>query len=97
MCAESAQQHPSMWLYLGNHIIAITGVAAVLLEIPEESVRCRISGQLQCRTCGFSTNVNSVQFSNRPICPYCEGRLERRTDDDLSLLFFFKQKTAYEI
>jgi adenylate kinase len=60
--------------------------AAIWLEVSEETVRSRISGRLQCRTCGFTTSVNSAQFSNRPICPYCEGRLERRTDDDMSVL-----------
>ena len=60
--------------------------AAIWLDVSEETVRSRISGRLQCRTCGFTTSVDSAQFSNRPICPYCEGRLERRSDDDLSVL-----------
>jgi len=64
-----------------------TSVDAVIwLEVSEETVRSRISGRLQCRTCGFTTNVNNAEFSNRPICPYCEGRLERRSDDDMSVL-----------
>ena len=60
--------------------------AAIWLEVSEETVRSRISGRLQCRTCGFTTSVDSAQFANRPICPYCEGRLERRSDDDLTVL-----------
>lgn len=60
--------------------------AVIWLEVSEETVRSRISGRLQCRTCGFTTNVNNAEFSNRPICPYCEGRLERRSDDDMSVL-----------
>ena len=60
--------------------------AAIWLDVSEETVRSRISGRLQCRTCGFTTSVDSAQFANRPICPYCEGRLERRSDDDLSVL-----------
>jgi adenylate kinase len=60
--------------------------AAIWLDVSEETVRSRISGRLQCRTCGFTTSVDSAQFSNRPICPYCEGRLERRSDDDLDVL-----------
>jgi adenylate kinase len=60
--------------------------AAIWLEVSEETVRSRISGRLQCRTCGFTTSVDSAQFSNRPICPYCEGRLERRSDDDVGVL-----------
>jgi adenylate kinase len=60
--------------------------AAIWLDVSEDTVRARISGRLQCRTCGFTTSVDSAQFENRPICPYCEGRLERRSDDDLSVL-----------
>ena len=60
--------------------------AAIWLDVSEETVRARISGRLQCRTCGFTTSVDSAQFANRPICPYCEGRLERRNDDDLAVL-----------
>lgn len=60
--------------------------AAIWLDVSEETVRSRISGRLQCRTCGFTTSVDSAQFANRPICPYCEGRLERRGDDDLDVL-----------
>lgn len=60
--------------------------AAIWLDVSEETVRARISGRLQCRTCGFTTSVDSAQFANRPICPYCEGRLERRNDDDLGVL-----------
>ena len=60
--------------------------AAIWLDVSEETVRARISGRLQCRTCGFTTSVDSAQFANRPICPYCEGRLERRNDDDMGVL-----------
>jgi adenylate kinase len=60
--------------------------AAIWLDVSEETIRSRISGRLQCRTCGFTTSVDSAQFANRPICPYCEGRLERRSDDDVTVL-----------
>jgi adenylate kinase len=59
---------------------------AIWLEVSEETVRARIAGRLQCRTCGFTTSSNSAEFADRPICPYCEGRLERRSDDDMSVL-----------
>ena len=60
--------------------------AAIWLDVSEETIRARISGRLQCRTCGFTTSVDSAEFADRPICPYCEGRLERRSDDDMSVL-----------
>lgn len=59
---------------------------AIWLEVSEETVRARIAGRLQCRTCGFTTSADSAKFADRPICPYCEGRLERRNDDDVSVL-----------
>lgn len=60
--------------------------AAIWLEVSEETVRARISARLQCRTCGFTTSTGSAKFDDRPICPYCEGRLQRRSDDDMSVL-----------
>jgi len=59
---------------------------AIWLEVSEETVRARIAGRLQCRTCGFTTSADSAHFDDRPICPYCEGRLERRSDDDMGVL-----------
>jgi len=59
---------------------------AIWLEVSEETVRERIAGRLQCGECGFTTSSSSAQFANRPICPYCDGQLERRNDDDLGVL-----------
>ena len=59
---------------------------AIWLEVSEDTVRARITGRLQCGECGFTTSSSSAQFANRPVCPYCDGRLERRNDDDLGVL-----------
>jgi adenylate kinase len=59
---------------------------AIWLEVSEQTVRDRIAGRLQCGECGFTTSSSSAQFANRPICPYCDGPLERRNDDDLAVL-----------
>lgn len=59
---------------------------AIWLEVSEETVRERISSRLQCRRCGFTTSVTSAGFADRPICPYCDGPLIRREDDDASVL-----------
>src|SRR5205823_3999260 len=55
-------------------------------EVSEETVRDRISARLQCRGCGFVTSVAAGNFSERAVCPYCEGPLVRRNDDDLEVL-----------
>lgn len=59
---------------------------AIWLEVSEETVRDRISGRLQCGECGFTTSASSAKFAERPICPYCDGPLVRRNDDDVSVL-----------
>ena len=59
---------------------------AIWLEVSEETVRDRIASRLQCRRCGFTTSLASASFSERPVCPYCEGSLIRRDDDDIAVL-----------
>jgi adenylate kinase len=59
---------------------------AIWLEVSEQTVHDRIGGRLQCRSCGFTTSVSAAKFSERAICPYCEGPLVRRSDDDESVL-----------
>src|SRR5438034_4057353 len=58
----------------------------IWLEVSEQTVLDRIAGRLQCAECGFSTSSSSAQFANRPVCPYCDGSLERGNDAALSLL-----------
>ncbi len=59
---------------------------AIWLEVSEETVRDRIASRLQCRRCGFTTSLTSASFAERPICPYCEGPLIRRDDDNVEVL-----------
>jgi adenylate kinase len=70
---------------------------AIWLEVSEETVRERISSRLQCGNCGFTTSAASAKFAERPVCPYCDGPLIRRSDDDLAVLqnrlAEFKSKT----
>lgn len=70
---------------------------AIWLEVSEETVRDRIASRLQCRRCGFTTSVTSAGFAGRSVCPYCDGPLIRRDDDDASVLQTrlaeFKSKT----
>jgi adenylate kinase len=59
---------------------------AIWLEVSEQTVRDRISGRLQCGGCGFTTSSSSAKFAERPVCPYCDGPLVRRMDDDAGVL-----------
>lgn len=59
---------------------------AVWLDVNEQTVQDRISSRLQCRSCGFTTSVSSASFAERSVCPYCEGPLARRPDDDVAVL-----------
>lgn len=72
-----------------NEILVKNGTAldlAIWLEVSEETVRDRIASRLQCRRCGFTTSLTSAGFADRPVCPYCDGPLIRREDDDASVL-----------
>ena len=59
---------------------------AIWLEVSEETVRDRIASRLQCRRCGFTTSLTSASFAERSVCPYCDGPLIRRDDDDATVL-----------
>ena len=59
---------------------------AIWLDVSEDTVRDRIASRLQCQGCGFTTSVTSAKFAERPVCPYCDGPLVRRNDDDISVL-----------
>jgi adenylate kinase len=59
---------------------------AIWLDVSEQTVHERIGGRLQCRSCGFTTSVTSAKFAERSVCPYCDGPLVRRCDDDESVL-----------
>jgi adenylate kinase len=59
---------------------------AIWLDVSEETVQDRIASRLQCGNCGFTTSSGSAKFAERAVCPYCDGPLVRRTDDDLSVL-----------
>lgn len=59
---------------------------AIWLDVSAETISDRISHRLQCQSCGFTTSEGSAVFSERPVCPYCDGPLVRRTDDDAAVL-----------
>jgi len=59
---------------------------AIWLDVSEQTVANRIASRLQCQGCGFTTSVASASFSERPVCPYCDGPLVRRNDDDAEVL-----------
>ena len=59
---------------------------AIWLDVTPETVAERIASRLQCQGCGFTTSLTSAHFAERPVCPYCEGHLVRRNDDDAEVL-----------
>jgi len=59
---------------------------AIWLEVSAQTVSERIASRLQCQGCGFTTSLSSAIFAERPICPYCDGPLIRRNDDDADVL-----------
>jgi adenylate kinase len=59
---------------------------AIWLDVSQQTVSDRIASRLQCQGCGFTTSLSSAIFAERPICPYCDGPLVRRNDDDAEVL-----------
>jgi adenylate kinase len=59
---------------------------ALWLDVSADTIKDRISHRLQCQSCGFTTSEGAAVFSERAICPYCDGPLIRRTDDDATIL-----------
>jgi adenylate kinase len=59
---------------------------AIWLDVSEDTVAERIASRLQCQGCGFTTSLSSASFAERPVCPYCDGPLIRRDDDDAEVL-----------
>jgi adenylate kinase len=59
---------------------------AIWLDVSAQTVSDRIANRLQCQGCGFTTSLSSAIFAERPICPYCDGPLVRRNDDDTEVL-----------
>lgn len=59
---------------------------AIWLDVSPQTVGDRIASRLQCQGCGFTTSVSSASFAERPVCPYCDGPLIRRNDDDVDVL-----------
>jgi len=59
---------------------------AIWLDVSEQTIADRIATRLQCQSCGFTTSQSSATFAQRPVCPYCDGPLVRRNDDDVDVL-----------
>ncbi len=59
---------------------------AIWLDVSAQTVTDRIASRLQCQSCGFTTSAGSAVFAERAVCPYCDGPLVRRMDDDASVL-----------
>lgn len=59
---------------------------AIWLDVSAQTVGDRIASRLQCQGCGFTTSLSSASFAERPVCPYCDGPLVRRNDDDVEVL-----------
>src|SRR5881398_1125028 len=59
---------------------------AIWLDVSADTIKERISHRLQCQSCGFTTSEGAAVFSERAICPYCDGHLIRRTDDNATIL-----------
>jgi adenylate kinase len=81
---RTTPQAESLQSILGRHRTPLD--LAIWLDVTEQTVVDRIVSRLQCQGCGFTTSLSSAIFAERPICPYCDGPLVRRNDDDAEVL-----------
>jgi len=81
---RTTPQAESLQIILARHRTPLD--LAIWLEVSEQTVGDRIARRLQCQACGFTTSETSAVFAERPICPYCDGPLIKRSDDDVSVL-----------
>ncbi|MEP6822631.1 MAG: nucleoside monophosphate kinase [Chthoniobacterales bacterium] len=59
---------------------------AIWLDVSAQTISDRVSHRLQCQSCGFTTSENAAGFSERAVCPFCDGPLGKRIDDDSEVL-----------
>src|SRR5947209_107575 len=59
---------------------------AIWLDGTAGTISERISHRLQGGSCGCTTSEAAAGFSERAICPYCDGPLVKRSDDNEEVL-----------
>jgi adenylate kinase len=72
-------------------------LGAIYLEVPEETLRERITGRLVCPACGAISHRRATQQSAPCTVEGCSGSFEHRADDEISVFNrryeIFQQRT----
>jgi adenylate kinase len=64
-----------------DDILAGAPLLAVLISAADEAIVQRLGTRRVCEACAITQSVSVVEAQDE-ACPYCGGRLVRRTDDD---------------
>lgn len=71
-----------------DKILAKTGKdlgMVIVLDIPKEMLKDRITGRYMCKDCGAIYNINNKEMAPKVngVCDKCNGELYQRKDDNL--------------
>jgi len=64
-----------------DEIVARAPLVVVLIEVEDDDIVRRLSSRRVCESCRLTQSVSAGDDGSLETCPYCGGRLVRRTDD----------------
>lgn len=64
-----------------DEIVARAPLVVVLIEVEDDEIVRRLSSRRVCESCRLTQSVSPGDEGLPETCPYCGGRLVRRTDD----------------
>jgi adenylate kinase len=64
-----------------DEIVARAPLVVVLIELEDDEIVRRLSSRRICESCRLTQSVSAGDDGSLETCPYCGGRLVRRTDD----------------
>ena len=64
-----------------DEIVARAPLVVVLIEVEDDEIVRRLSSRRVCESCRLTQSVSAEDDGSLETCPYCGGRLVRRTDD----------------
>jgi adenylate kinase len=64
-----------------DEIVANAPLVVVLIDVEDDEIVRRLSSRRVCESCRLTQSVSAGDEGSLETCPYCGGRLVRRSDD----------------